>query len=75
MLGPLAVARSHANQGHARRLIAEGLLTAATEGQRLVLLVGDVPYRELTDRARDLVEGSVHERRLGHSPLHQLARR
>lgn len=44
MLGPLAVAPSHGNQGHARRLIAEGLQSAAAAGVRLVLLVGDLPY-------------------------------
>lgn len=44
MLGPLAVAPSHANQGHARRLIADGLTSAARAGVALVILVGDVPY-------------------------------
>jgi predicted N-acetyltransferase YhbS len=44
MLGPLAVASSHANQGHARRLIAEGLTSAAAAGIRLIVLVGDLPY-------------------------------
>lgn len=44
LLGPLAVARSHANQGHARRLIAEGLDAAACDGQRLAVLVGDAAY-------------------------------
>lgn len=44
MLGPLAIDSAYAGQGHARRLIAEGLDAAASEGQRLVVLVGDVPY-------------------------------
>lgn len=44
MLGPLAVAPSHANQGHARRLIAEGIDAARGAGIRIVMLVGDRPY-------------------------------
>jgi predicted N-acetyltransferase YhbS len=44
MLGPLAVAPSHANQGHARRLIVECLAAASAASERLVLLVGDLPY-------------------------------
>jgi predicted N-acetyltransferase YhbS len=44
MLGPLAVTPSHANQGHARRLIAEGLASAALAGIRLIVLVGDLSY-------------------------------
>ncbi len=44
LLGPLAVAPAYANQGHARRLIAEGLLAAEAGGIGLVILVGDVPH-------------------------------
>jgi predicted N-acetyltransferase YhbS len=44
LLGPLAVGASYANQGHARRLIAEGLAAAAADGLQLVVLVGDAPY-------------------------------
>ncbi len=44
MLGPLAVAPSHANRGHARRLIAEGIDAARAAGIRIVVLVGDRPY-------------------------------
>lgn len=44
MLGPLAVAPTHANQGHARRLIAEGIDAAREAGIRIVILVGDRPY-------------------------------
>lgn len=44
MLGPLAVAPSHASQGHARRLIAEGIDAARDGGIRIVILVGDPPY-------------------------------
>lgn len=44
LLGPLAVAPSHANQGYGRQLIALGLEQAKVEGISLVLLVGDEPY-------------------------------
>lgn len=44
MLGPLAVAPTHANRGHARRLIAEGIDAARAAGIRIVILVGDHPY-------------------------------
>jgi predicted N-acetyltransferase YhbS len=44
MLGPLAVVETHANQGHARRLIAEGIAAAKAAGIELVVLVGDAPY-------------------------------
>jgi predicted N-acetyltransferase YhbS len=44
LLGPLAVAPAYANQGHGRRLIAEGLDAARAAGVKLCLLVGDVPY-------------------------------
>jgi predicted N-acetyltransferase YhbS len=44
MLGPLAVAPTHANQGHARRLIADGIVSAARAQLALILLVGDLPY-------------------------------
>ena len=44
MLGPLAVAPAFANQGHGRRLIAEGLSVAAAAGVAIVILVGDPPY-------------------------------
>ena len=44
MLGPLAVHADYANQGHARRLIGEGLEAARADGIALVILVGDRPY-------------------------------
>jgi predicted N-acetyltransferase YhbS len=44
MLGPLAVHPDYANQGHARRLIGEGLDAARAGGVGLVILVGDRPY-------------------------------
>jgi len=44
MLGPLAVAPAFANQGHGRRLIAEGLAAAGASGIAIVILVGDPPY-------------------------------
>jgi predicted N-acetyltransferase YhbS len=44
MLGPLAVHPDYANQGHARRLIGEGLEAARADGIALVILVGDRPY-------------------------------
>jgi predicted N-acetyltransferase YhbS len=44
MLGPLAVEAAFANQGHGRRLIAEGLASAKAGGVTAVLLVGDPPY-------------------------------
>jgi predicted N-acetyltransferase YhbS len=44
MLGPLMVADTHANQGHARRLIRDGLTAAEAAGIALVVLVGDAPY-------------------------------
>jgi predicted N-acetyltransferase YhbS len=44
MLGPLGVAGSHANQGHGRRLLVEGMASAREAGVAAVLLVGDPPY-------------------------------
>ena len=44
MLGPLAVAPEFANQGHGRRLIAEGLDGARAVGIAAILLVGDPLY-------------------------------
>lgn len=44
MLGPLAVAPTHANRGHARRLMAEGIDAARAAGIRIIILVGDRPY-------------------------------
>ncbi len=44
MLGPLAVDPAYANQGHARRLIAEGIDAARLACIRIVILVGDRPY-------------------------------
>ncbi len=44
LLGPLAVDPAHENKGHGRRLIAESLECAHANGQRLVLLVGDMAY-------------------------------
>ena len=44
LLGPLAVDPDYAGLGFGRRLIAEGLADARDRGQRLVVLVGDLPY-------------------------------
>lgn len=44
LLGPLVVAAASANQGHGRRLIAEGLAAAQAGGIEVVLLVGDPAY-------------------------------
>ena len=44
MLGPLGVTSAYANQGHGRRLLAEGLASAREGGILAVLLVGDPPY-------------------------------
>jgi predicted N-acetyltransferase YhbS len=44
LLGPLAVDPDWANQGHGRRLIAEGLEAAGQGGMRIVYLVGDMSY-------------------------------
>lgn len=44
LLGPLAVDPDFAGKGFGRRLIAEGLADAQARGQRLVVLVGDLPY-------------------------------
>ncbi len=44
MLGPLGVVGSHANKGHGRRLVVEGLASARAAGLSGVLLVGDAPY-------------------------------
>lgn len=44
LLGPLAVASSHANIGLGRALVAAGLATARNDGQSIVLLVGDLAY-------------------------------
>jgi len=44
MLGPLAVDPDFANQGYGRRLIAECVDLARANGERLVILVGDMSY-------------------------------
>jgi predicted N-acetyltransferase YhbS len=44
LLGPLAVDPEFAGKGHGRQLIADALETAKSDGMRLVVLVGDVPY-------------------------------
>lgn len=44
LLGPLAVDPSRTGQGHGRRLIAEATADARSRGQRLIVLVGDLPY-------------------------------
>jgi predicted N-acetyltransferase YhbS len=44
MLGPLGVASTHANQGHGRRLLVEGMAAARAASIHAVLLVGDQPY-------------------------------
>jgi predicted N-acetyltransferase YhbS len=46
LLGPLAVDPDHANQGHGRRLINEGLTHARSASVALVLLIGDASYYE-----------------------------
>lgn len=44
LLGPLAVDPEFAGQGFGRRLVAEAMDAAKSDGVRLVLLVGDEPY-------------------------------
>ncbi len=44
LLGPLAVRPDRANLGIGRALIANGMTAAATAGNRLVALVGDLSY-------------------------------
>ena len=44
LLGPLAVAPSHANLGLGRGLVANGLTAARSNDKELVVLVGDVDY-------------------------------
>ncbi len=44
LLGPLAVDPDYSGKGFGRQLIAEGLADARARGQRLVVLVGDLPY-------------------------------
>lgn len=44
LLGPLAVEPELAGRGYARRLVAEALDAARAEGEKLVLLVGDMAY-------------------------------
>jgi predicted N-acetyltransferase YhbS len=44
MLGPLAVHADYVNQGHARRLIGEGLEVARADSIAMVILVGDFAY-------------------------------
>lgn len=44
LLGPLAVDPPFAGQGFGRRLITEAMADARARGQRMVVLVGDLPY-------------------------------
>jgi predicted N-acetyltransferase YhbS len=44
LLGPLAVAPHFANRGAGRELVRTSLDAARSDGHRLVLLVGDLPY-------------------------------
>jgi len=44
LLGPLAVAPEHMDQGYGRALVADALAAARTAGIALVVLVGDEPY-------------------------------
>ena len=44
LLGPLAVAPAHKNQGIGRNLLKESLALSKSVGHRLVILVGDEPY-------------------------------
>ena len=44
LLGPLAVDAAHANRGHGRRIVRDGLTAARTAGIRLAVLVGDLGY-------------------------------
>lgn len=44
LLGPLAVDPDFVNQGLGRRLLSESLQAAREGGERLVVLVGDMPY-------------------------------
>ena len=44
LLGPLAVAPSHMNQGIGRRILRESMVLAKAAGHKLVVLVGDEPY-------------------------------
>ena len=44
LLGPLAVAPSHMNQGIGRKILRESMALAKAAGHHLVLLVGDEPY-------------------------------
>ena len=44
LLGPLAVAPSHMNQGIGRKILRESMALAKAAGHRLVVLVGDEPY-------------------------------
>jgi predicted N-acetyltransferase YhbS len=44
LLGPLVVDPVHKGKGYGKALAAEGLARAGTQGFRLVVLVGDMPY-------------------------------
>lgn len=44
LLGPLAVAPDFAGQGFGRKLVGEALTAMKSDGVKLVVLVGDVPY-------------------------------
>jgi predicted N-acetyltransferase YhbS len=44
LLGPLAIAPAHVNQGWGLKLILEGVARGRALGYRLVVLVGDLPY-------------------------------
>jgi predicted N-acetyltransferase YhbS len=44
LLGPLVVHPAHKGKGYGQALASEGLARARTQGFRLVVLVGDMPY-------------------------------
>jgi predicted N-acetyltransferase YhbS len=57
LLGPLAVAESHRDQGLGGKLMRRGLTLAGAFGHGAVLLVGDEPYYRRFGFARALAEG------------------
>jgi predicted N-acetyltransferase YhbS len=54
LLGPLAVEPGLQGQGHGKALMRHGLATAAADGHRIVVLVGDPGYYEPFGFTRDL---------------------
>ncbi|MCR9123489.1 MAG: N-acetyltransferase [Phyllobacteriaceae bacterium] len=75
LLGPLAVAPDHKNQGFGRALVARAVEAAsATKGSDYVLLVGDAPYYaplgfHQVPAGRLRLPGPVDPRRLLAHPL------